>query len=113
MVTFGSRARCQTLNSTFNGSEVERVQSCKYLGFEIHATKALTYGVSKLVSAANKAMHAMRCTYFHVHDPKQGCKLSDSLVLPILNYAGEVWAVDQEVGESAEQLHRQFLKHWT
>ena len=37
--------------------------------------------------------------------------LFDSLVLPILSYACEVWAVDKEVGESAEQLRRQFLKH--
>ena len=26
-------------------------------------------------------------------------------------YACEVWAVDKQVGESAEQLHRRFLKH--
>ena len=69
--------------------------------------------VSKLVSAANKAMHAMscRCAFLHISDPKQRCKLIDSLVLPILSYASEVWAVDKKVGESAEQLHWQFLKH--
>ena len=111
VVTFGSRARCQTF--TFNGNEVERVQSYKYLGFEFHATKNLSHGVSKLVSAATKAMHAMnrRCAFLHISDPKQRCKLFDSLVLPILSYACEVWAVAKEVGESAEQLHRQFLQH--
>ena len=89
------------------------MQSYKYLGFEFHATKNLSHGVSKLVSAANKAMHAMnrRCAFLHISDPKQRCKLFDSLVLPILSHACEVWAVDKEVGESAEQLHRQFLKH--
>ena len=108
MVTFGSRARCQAF--TFNGSEAECIQSYKYLGSEFHATKTLTYGVSKFVSAANKAMHAMncRCAFLHISDPKQRCKLFDSLVLPILSYASEVWAVDKEVGKSAEQLHRQF-----
>ena len=40
VVTFGSRARCQAF--TFNGNEVERVQSYKYLGFEFHATKNLS-----------------------------------------------------------------------
>ena len=111
VVTFGSRARCQTF--TFNGNEVERVQSYKYLGFEFHTTKNLSNGVSKLVSAANKAMHAMnrRCAFLHISDPKQRCKLLDSLVLPILTYASEVWAVDNKVGESAEQLHWRFLKH--
>ena len=127
VVTFGSRARCQPC--TFNGNEVERVQSymcshiyiyiymCshvyKYLGFEFHATRNLSHGVSKLVCAANKAMHAMngRCAFLHISDPKQRCKLSDSLVLPILRHACEVWAVDKDVGESAQQMHRQFLKH--
>ena len=60
-------------------------------------------------------MHAMnrRCAFLHISDPKQRCKLCDSLVLLILSYACEVyiWAVDKEVGESAEQLHRHFLKH--
>ena len=111
VVIFGSRARCQTF--TFNGNEVECVQSYKYLGFELHATKNLSHGVSKLVSAANKAMHAMnhRCAFLHISDPKQRCKLFDSLVLPILSYASEVWGVDKTVGDSAEQMHRQFLKH--
>ena len=111
VVTFGSRARCQAF--MFNGNEVERVQSYKYLGFEFHATKSLAHGVSKLVSAANKAMHAMnrRCAFLHISDPKQRCNLFDSLVLPILSYACEVWAVDEEVGKPAEQLHRHFLKH--
>ena len=92
---------------------MERVQSYKYLGFEFHATSKLAHGVSKLVSAANKAMHAMhdRYAFLHISDPKQRCKLLDSLVLPILTYTREVWAVDKEMGESAEQLHGQFLKH--
>ena len=57
-------------------------------------------------------MHAMnrRCAFLHISDPKR-CKLFDSLVMPILSYASEVWAVDKKVGESAEQLHWQFLKH--
>ena len=85
VVTFGSRARCQAF--TFNGNEVERVQSYKYLGFEFHATENLSHGVSKLVSAANKAMHAMnrRCAFLHISDPKQRCKLFDSLVPPTLS----------------------------
>ena len=107
VVTFGSRARCQTF--TFDGNEVERVQSYKYLGVEFHASKTLSHGVSTLVSAANKAMHAMnhRCAFLHISDPKKHCKLFDILVLPILSCASEVWAVDKTLGKSAEQLHRQ------
>ena len=52
-----------------------------------------------------------RCAFLHISDPKQRYRLFDSLVLPILGYASEIWAVDDEVGNSAEQLHRRFLKH--
>ena len=90
---------------TFNGREVERLQSYKYLGFM--QPKALTHGVSKLVSACQQS-NAMncRCAFLHISEPKQCCKLFDSL--PILSYASEVWAVDGKVGKSAQQLHRQF-----
>ena len=50
-VTFGSRASCPAF--AFNGNEVERIQSYKFLGFEFHATKKLAHGISKLVSANN------------------------------------------------------------
>ena len=84
VVTFGFRARCQAF--TFNGSEAEHVQSCKHLGFEVHATKALTHGISKLVSAANKAMHAMnrRCAFLHISDPKQRCNFLAAWCCPFL-----------------------------
>ena len=51
-----------------------------------------------------------RSAFLHISDPKQRCKLFDSLVLPIRRYASEVWAVDKKAGEP-EQLHWQFLKH--
>jgi len=52
-----------------------------------------------------------RCALFPISDPGLRCKLFDSLVLPILSYASKVWAVDEKVGDAAELLHRQFLKH--
>ena len=50
-----------------HGNEVERVQSYQYLGLELHATKNLSHGVSKLVFAANKAMHAMNRRWAFLH----------------------------------------------
>ena len=96
-----------------NGAVVERVESYKYLGFVVHATKAMTFGTSFLVAAARKAMFAMRrrCALLGIRDPAMQCKLFDTLVLPILSYACEVWAVNTNVGEAAEVLHRSFLKH--
>ncbi len=36
----------------------------------------------------------------------------DSLVLPIVSYASEVWGADKKIGLAAELLHRQFWKHF-
>ena len=94
---------------------MERVESYKYLGFEFRATKSLAHGVSQLVSSAKKAMHSMnrRCALLPFSDPGLRCKLFDSLVLPILSYASEVWAVDDKIGDTAELLHRHFFEALT
>ena len=96
-----------------NGVVGEEVESYKYLGFVVHATKAMTFGTGFLVAAARKAMFAMRrrCALLGIRDPAMQCKLFDTLVLPILSYACEVWAVNPNVGEAAKVLHRNFLKH--
>ena len=58
-------------------------------------------------------MFAMRrrCALLGIRDPAMQCKLFDTLVLPILSYACEIWAVNPNVGEAAEVLHRSFHKH--
>ena len=43
-----------------SGAAVERVESYKYLGFVLHATKKLTFGTDALVATARKALLAMR-----------------------------------------------------
>ncbi len=94
----------------FSGTTVERHDEYVYLGFVFHATKSMAYGVEYLVAAGKKAVHAMRrrCISLHLSDPATICKLFDILVLPILSYTCEVWAV--KVGATAELVHRQFLK---
>ena len=49
--------------------------------------------------------------FCQISDPELRCKLFESLVLPILSYASEVWGIDEKLGEAAELLHRHFLKH--
>ena len=96
----------------FNSNEVERVESYKYVVFEFHATKTLAHITSQLVSAAKQALHSMncRCAPLPISGPALRCKLFDSLVLPILWYASEVWGVEEKIRDAAELLHRQFLK---
>ena len=76
------------------------VEECRYLGFVFHTTKNMAYGVDHLVAAGRKAVHAMqrRCIYLHLSDPATICKLFNIIVLPILSYSCEVWAVNPNVG---------------
>ena len=111
VVIFEAR-RSASVEFKLNGNAVDREDHYRYLGFNFHATKNMTYGVSHLVSAAGKAVHAMRrrCALLQLRDPRQLCKLFDILVLPILSYGSEVWATDPKTGAAAEVLHRQFLR---
>ena len=96
--------------SCFIGNEVKRVESYKYLGFGIHATRNLAHGVSPRVAAclccknflafkSNEFYEPQMCS-LSISDPKTLRKLFDSLVLPILSYAGEVWGVDGGIGDA-------------
>ncbi|KAL3146185.1 hypothetical protein ABBQ32_14176 [Trebouxia sp. C0010 RCD-2024] len=111
IVVFEPR-RSAVADFVLNGAVVERVESYKYLGFVFHATKNMSFGTSFLVAAAKKAMFAMRrrCAELGIRDPALQCKLFDTLVLPILSYAVEVWGVKPGIAEEAEVLHRSFLK---
>ncbi len=45
-----------------SGAVVERVESYKYLGFVVHATKKLTFGTDALVATAKKACEIQLCS---------------------------------------------------
>ena len=69
------------------------MDSYKYLGFVFHATRDVKIGTAFLVAAAGKAQFAMwrQCLLLGLNDPAKQCKLFDTLVLPMLSYACEVW----------------------
>ena len=79
----------------------------KYLGCDFHATKSPAHGISKLAEKAHKAMYAInrRCVHMHISDPILQCGLFDTLVLPILSYASEVWAVNENLGKIAGKAY--------
>ena len=52
----------------------------------------------------------MPCTGLLLFHPATICKLFDKLVLPILSYSCEVWAVNLKIVAKAEPVLRQFLK---
>ncbi len=74
---------------TYRGTTIERVQSFRYLGLELHSTKCMTIAIAKLTTAGKKALFALRrrCNDLNITDPEVMCQLFDSLVCPVLSYA--------------------------
>ncbi len=81
------------LEFTYRGITIERVQSFRYLGIELHSTKGMAIAIAKLTVAGKKALFALRrrCNDLSITDPEVMCQLFDSLVCPVLSYACEVW----------------------
>ena len=54
-----------------SGAVVERVESYKYLGFVVHATKKVTFGTDYWLATAKQATFAMRrrCALLGIRDP--------------------------------------------
>jgi hypothetical protein len=82
---------------TYRGTTIERVQSFKYLGLELHSTRGMAVAIDKLITAGKKALFTLcrKCNDLSITDPKVMCQLFDSLVRPVLSYACEVWTCVQ------------------
>jgi hypothetical protein len=78
---------------TYRGTTIERVQSFRYLGLELHSTRGMAIAIDKLTAVGKKALFALRrrCNDLSITDPEVMCQLFDSLVCPVLSYACEVW----------------------
>jgi len=78
---------------TYRGTTIERVQSFKYLGLELHSTRGMEVAIDKLTTAGKKALFALRhrCNDLSITDPEVMCQLFNSLGRLILSYACEVW----------------------
>jgi exonuclease III len=110
VVIFGkAKANCQDF--IYDGAVIERLDSFKYLGIELHATKGMQLAVEKLAMSGKKAVFALRrrCAELHICDPAMQCQLFDALVKPVLSYACEVWS-DHTACQQLEVIHRAFLK---
>ncbi len=92
MVVF-EKCRNAAPEFTYRGTTIERVQSFKYLGLELHSTRGMVVAIDKLIAAGKKALFALRykCNDLSITDPEVMCQLFDSLVCPVLSYACEVW----------------------
>ncbi len=99
---------------TYIGTTIERVQSFRYLGLELHSTRGMVVAIDKLTTVGKKALFALhrRCNDLSITDPEVMCQLFDSLVRPVLSYACEVWtSCTRAKGlQQVEQVHRMFLR---
>jgi hypothetical protein len=99
---------------TYRGTTIERVQSFRYLGLELHNTKGMVIAIAKLTTAGKKALFALRrrCNDLSITNPEVMCQLFDSLVCPVRSYSCEVWIGCTGVKglQQAEQVHRMLMR---
>jgi hypothetical protein len=64
--------RSATLKFTYIGTTIERVQSFRYLGLELHSTRGMAIAIAKLTIDGKKALFALcrRCNDLSMTDPK-------------------------------------------
>ena len=106
----------------YNGAALPTKSGYTYLGLRFEDGVGLAKAAAAAaVARARKALYAMfsRCHALKLHNVNLQCHLFDSLVLPVLNYGCEVWAVDSLSGmcrdgkfggEAEEGIHRGFLR---
>jgi hypothetical protein len=60
---------------TYRGTTIERVQSFRYLGLELHSTRGMVVAIDKLTVAGKKALFALRrrCNDLSITDPEVMC----------------------------------------
>ncbi len=63
------------LEFTYRGTSIERVQSFKYLGLELHSIRGMAVAIDKLTIAGKKALFALcrRCNDLSITNPEVMC----------------------------------------
>jgi hypothetical protein len=78
---------------TYKGTTIERVQSFRYLGLELHSTRGMAIAIDKLTATGKKTLFALRrrCNDLNITNPEVMCQLFESMVCLVLSYACKVW----------------------
>jgi len=60
---------------TYKGTTIERVQSFRYLGLELHSTRGMAIAIDKLTAAGKKALFALhhKCNDLSIIDLEVMC----------------------------------------
>ena len=100
----------RNLTFYYNGQQLEIANKFRYLGVVFTAGGSFSECQNTLAGQAQKAIFQLnKYLYkFTFLSPRQKLELFDKLILPILNYGGEVWGFSQ--ANVIERVHLQFCK---
>ena len=95
VVTFRPTRRGQPVQHqwTFDGQQIEQVDSYKYLGVVFHALQGIMQAPMHLAQSGHKALFAMQgmCYSQGITDPSIRIHMWQQLVLPVVSYGSEIW----------------------
>ena len=91
------------------GQKLEIVLSFKYLSMYLFKNGFWLRSQRKLAESVSKSLHSL-FTIFNKFDftIKKKCDLFDSLVLPVVHYASEIWSYSS--GTDIEVIHNKFCR---
>ena len=93
MVFRRPRARCPADVLTYRGQQLRYVETCTYLGVQLHATQGFNTASHELAVKGWKAMlgllHLLRL--HHISQGDMRLRMFDILVEPVLSYGAHIW----------------------
>jgi len=109
ILVFGRRISKANHRFTFEGEEVEIVNSYKYLGITFNYNGTFGLGIKTLCEQANRATFSL-LSKSHCLDLPIDIQLDlyDKMIVPILTYGCEVWG--HENTELIERMHLSYCK---
>jgi hypothetical protein len=108
-MVFNSADPCQDF--VFEGDDMKRVQTFKYLGILLETTLNLDSVVEHLAITSRRLLFALNrwCAKLRIMDVKLCCDLFNTLVRSTTNYAYKVW-VDSKKIKVIEVMYLRFFK---
>jgi hypothetical protein len=115
-VIFSARkSQVDSLPLVYAGANIEVVESFRYLGLDLHCTKALDTAGSARSEAAGRSEWALsgRCSELGIEEPALKLHLWDALVKQSMLYGVEVWGdkeLNAKVDIAGEMVHKAFVR---
>lgn len=93
MVFRGARTAAPTATLFYRGQPLQYVESCRYLGVKLHATKGFMCASDELAAKGRKALFALfpLLRLHHITQCDMRMRLFDIMVEPIVSYGAHIW----------------------